>query len=157
MTMGQSTISSYTQLAFIADRVVNALNSKQGYSENDKIVFRQAKKLLDDALSGQEVLNTGQLQARAVELLGAYGMALNAYAALAVSQKATQKEDIQKVISEFQSDMDELASGISKQGSKVDMIREFFRIVRDISLRSDVDSFDKVNIGTKFAYGVTQY
>ncbi len=155
MSMNKNTVSSCTQLAFIADRVVNSLDSKKGYSDTDRWVFKQAKKLLDDVLTGREVMNTGKLQARAVELLGAYGIALNAYAALAASKKATQKEDIQKVMSAFREDLDELSSGADNEGRNLNVIRDFFSFVRDISLKSDENTFDRVNIGTNFSYGIT--
>lgn len=153
MPVNETTISGETQLAFLADRVFNSLSKGTSFSGNDRIVFRQAIKLLDDALNGHQVLVTGQLQRRAVESLGAYGMTLNAYATLAQRTKATRKEDIRKVISDLRQEMDDLASGVAKSDPDIARIREFFRLMREISLSRNADRFDTVTIGLKFCYG----
>jgi|WetSurMetagenome_2_1015567.scaffolds.fasta_scaffold26295_3 hypothetical protein len=150
MPIRESLMKPDIELAFLADRVINSLSSNEGYSENDRIVFKKAKDLFSKAIDGQEVLATGQLRAKALELLGAYNMTLNAYAALAESRRASQKEDIKSVINELRNDMDDLASGIGKQSTRIETIREFFSFIKDISARSNLETFDKVKIGIKF-------
>lgn len=153
----QYIISSGSQLAFLSDRVVNSLSGQRQFSEKDKQVFEKAKLLLDSALDGSEILRTGQLQARAVEQLSAYGLTVHAYAALAQNRKTSQKEDLQQVIRAFLEDLGDLVAGTVKDTDRIEMLREFFAFMRDISLRSDMLAFDKVSIQRRGSYGIICY
>lgn len=155
--IGEGIISSDLQLAFLADRVANSLSSRASFSERDKEVLKKAKLLLDDALHGSEVLETGQLQARAAEQLGAYNLTVHAYAALAQSHKMSQKDDIQEVIKTFQEDLSDFIAGAVANRDKINLLHEFFSYVRDICLRHDVIAFDEVSIGNRGSHGVIYY
>ena len=140
-------ISPHLQLSFLSDRVVNLLSGECPFSYRDKQVFEKAMRLLDSALDGSEIVRTGRLKAGATTHLGVYGVTVHTYAALAQNRKMSQREDLQQVIKSFRQDLDDLAQGTAKDKDRIQIVKEFFTLMRDISLRSDRLTFDKVKIG----------
>ncbi|MCX6008402.1 MAG: hypothetical protein NTZ34_14270 [Chloroflexi bacterium] len=147
MQIAEATISKGSQLALLADRVVNSL-SNTSYSDYDKKNFSKAKMLFDDASTGYQVLETRKLQEKALDQLGAYSFTLYTYAALSQRRRDIRKHDIKAVIIDLAKDMANLSKGIApKDKSRVKLLIEFFTIMRNISLTSNIAGFDKVIIG----------
>lgn len=135
------------ELALVSERVVHTLSQDRGeLNEKDQVVLNKASNFLEAVLRGEEVVRTLKLSRTSVTDLRAYRWALSAYSFLAEKRGDTEKRNLRKVFSEYQSSVSKLRNREEIDEAALKELQDFFGIMLDITTKACARPIERVNI-----------
>jgi hypothetical protein len=140
-------------LCLLANRVVLALDSfSMEGGTIDKEPLQEARKFMEDALYGMDLVNKLKLDARAVETSRKYGRALRVMKDIRTqgNEKEEKAHDLAAALEHYVDSIDHLLGSsegdIEKVDSKkVEEVKSFFEVLRDVTLEETAGPIEKVS------------
>ena len=131
-------------MAFLADRAARVLHVTHAISLADQKVLRDARELLDSALTGDRLITKKEYSVAAAKNFADLTWTTTALSAMVDDRNATEMPGVAEVLQQLMSTIDIVLEGATPHDEQLDASRKFFEGLREVVLSTRRRSTDVV-------------